>query len=76
MSSEGQLAKGIATIAKNLDRQVHRGKISVEGQDGGVEPHRNQHRLRHLRRRDLVIEAATENEAIKKRDLARSSARS
>ncbi len=63
---EGRIAKGIGAINKNLDRQVSKGKLSVE------------HKVEALGRIstgteyaifgdcDLVIEAASENEQIKR----------
>jgi 3-hydroxybutyryl-CoA dehydrogenase len=68
---EAQLAKGLATINKNLDRQVVKGRISAEDKAAAVGRIETSVDYDFFGDCDLVIEAATENEAIKKQILAK-----
>ena len=64
--SDAALAKGIATITKNLDRQIARGKLSAEAKGeilGRITTGTDYALFGDC---DLVIEAATENEAVKR----------
>ncbi len=63
--SQDALDKAVALIGKNLDRQVTRGKISVEARDTAMARIRTTLRLADLGATDLVIEAATERETVK-----------
>jgi 3-hydroxybutyryl-CoA dehydrogenase len=60
------LTKGIATITKNLDRQVSKEKISVADRDACLSHIETSTDMAILANAELVIEAATENEAVKK----------
>ncbi|HRO16106.1 MAG TPA: 3-hydroxybutyryl-CoA dehydrogenase [Paracoccus sp. (in: a-proteobacteria)] len=64
ISREG-LDKAVALIGKNMDRQVSRGKIAAEDRDAALGRIRTTMQLSDLGQCDLVIEAATEREAIK-----------
>ena len=59
------LDKAVATIDKNLERQVSRDKISAADKTAAMDRIRTTMQLAHLGQTDLVIEAATEREAIK-----------
>ena len=61
-----KLESGLATINGNLARQVASGKITEEQRSGSIESLRGVATLEELASCDLVIEAATENEAIKR----------
>ncbi|HEY1007333.1 MAG TPA: 3-hydroxybutyryl-CoA dehydrogenase [Sphingobacteriaceae bacterium] len=64
--SEEALQKGLATISKNLDRQVAKGSISEEVKTRTLENIRTQKDLRlGVAEADLVVEAATENVDLK-----------
>jgi len=69
--SEPQLDKAMATISKNLDRQVGKGIIAASDKDSVI---RNINRYSSVaagvRDADLVVEAATENMDIKLRIFA------
>lgn len=60
------LENAIATIKKNLDRQVKKEKISGEARDTALALIETSTDMAALAPADLVIEAATENEEIKK----------
>ncbi len=60
------LEKGIATIEKNLKRQAEKGKISDNEVGGILARIKATDKITDLSDSDIVIEAATENEAIKK----------
>lgn len=60
------LEKGIATIEKNLKRQAQKGKISDNEVGGILARIKSTDKIADLSNSDIVIEAATENEAIKK----------
>ena len=66
ISSES-LGKAIAVIEKNLDRQVSRGKITDAERVAALARIRTTLDLTEIGQTDLVIEAATENEAIKQK---------
>src|SRR5690606_16275963 len=59
------LEKAIAQIQKNLDRQVSREKISAAERDAALAKIKPVQALADLGQCDLVIEAATEKEAVK-----------
>ncbi|MFC3182780.1 3-hydroxybutyryl-CoA dehydrogenase [Cypionkella sinensis] len=59
------LAKAIATIDKNMERQVSRGKLAAEDKAAAMTRIKTTEVLADLGPLDLVIEAATEKEAIK-----------
>ncbi|WP_299476102.1 3-hydroxybutyryl-CoA dehydrogenase [Cypionkella sp.] len=59
------LGKAIATIDKNMERQVSRGKLAAEDKAAAMGRIRTTQVLADLGPLDLVIEAATEKEAIK-----------
>jgi 3-hydroxybutyryl-CoA dehydrogenase len=60
------LPKAVATITGNLDRQVSRGKVKAEDKDAALKRIQTGTDYALLKDCDLVIEAATENEAIKR----------
>src|SRR5690606_7038758 len=64
ISDEG-LKKAMATIEKNLDRQVGRGKITAEEKAAALGRIRTTMKLADLGPTDLIIEAATERETVK-----------
>lgn len=64
--SEDALQNAVATIKKNLDRQVKKEKISGEDRDTALALLETSTEMSVLSSADLVIEAATENEEIKK----------
>jgi len=57
--------KGYATITKNLDRSVEKGKISKEDRDGTLERITKSVDIRDMANCDFVVEAATEREDLK-----------
>ncbi|MEH7829784.1 3-hydroxybutyryl-CoA dehydrogenase [Gemmobacter denitrificans] len=59
------LDSAVATIDRNLERQVSRGKVSAEDKAAAMARIRTTTSLADLGQTDLVIEAATENEAVK-----------
>ena len=64
--SQDALDRGVATVRRNLDRQVTRERIKSEDMDaamGRIEPTLD---IAKPAQADLVIESATENEAIKR----------
>ena len=63
--SPDMLGKAIATIDKNMERQVSRGKLAAEDKAAAMGRIRTTAVLADLGPLDLVIEAATEKEAIK-----------
>jgi len=60
------LEKAVSTITKNLDRQVKKEKISQADRDKALGHIETSTEMAALASADLVIEAATENEEIKK----------
>ncbi|MBP9181943.1 MAG: 3-hydroxybutyryl-CoA dehydrogenase [Fuscovulum sp.] len=65
--SADSLAKALATIEKNLDRQASRGKISAEDRAAALARIRTTLVLADLGPTDLIIEAATERETVKQK---------
>ena len=63
--SEEALKKALATVAKNLDRQVKGGKITEADKEATLGRIRTTMTLTDLGPSDLIIEAATEKEAVK-----------
>lgn len=63
--SQTSLDKAIATIDKNLERQVSRGKVSAEDKAAALARIRTTLTLADLGKTDLIIEAATERETVK-----------
>ncbi|PIE09532.1 MAG: 3-hydroxybutyryl-CoA dehydrogenase [Rhodobacterales bacterium] len=63
--SEEALSRAKDIVAKNLDRQVSRDKITAQTRDEAVARIRTTPKLADIGGTDLVIEAATEREAIK-----------
>ncbi len=63
--SQEALDRGIATVCKNLDRQVSRDKISEAERDEAMGRIGTTLQLKDLGQTDLVIEAATERETVK-----------
>lgn len=66
ISSE-RIEKGLATISGNLARQVASGKLEDKERKGAVERIAAAPAMSDLAAADLVIEAATEDEAIKRK---------
>lgn len=64
--SEEGLKKGLATIEKNLDRMLTKGKISEEEKQATLNNITTYTQVEEgVKQADLVVEAATENETIK-----------
>ncbi|MEY8881458.1 3-hydroxybutyryl-CoA dehydrogenase [Donghicola sp. XS_ASV15] len=63
--SQEALDRGIATVRKNLDRQVSREKISEAEREEAMGRIATTLQLKDLGQTDLVIEAATERETVK-----------
>ncbi len=59
------LANAVATIDRNLERQVSRGKVQAEAKAAAMARIRTTLKLADLGPLDLVIEAATERETVK-----------
>jgi 3-hydroxybutyryl-CoA dehydrogenase len=59
--------KGIATITKNLDRQVKKEKISEEQKNETLNNVKSSLDMNDVKDSDLIIEAATENFDVKKK---------
>ena len=59
------LDKAVALIARNLDRQVSKEKITVADKDAAMARIKTTLQLSDLGQTDLVIEAATERETVK-----------
>ena len=57
---------GVATIETNLNRQVARGMVTVEQAQAALPRIRPAEAMAEIGKTDLVIEAATENEEVKK----------
>src|ERR1700689_462322 len=60
------LDSALATMARNMDRQVNRGLISPEDRDAGLARVTTTTDYAAFAETDLVIEAATEKEEIKR----------
>ncbi|MCH2096203.1 MAG: 3-hydroxybutyryl-CoA dehydrogenase [Rhodobacteraceae bacterium] len=65
--SQDALDSAVALITKNLDRQVSRDKITAEDRDTALARITKTLDPAQVAQTDLVIEAATENEAIKQK---------
>ena len=65
-----QARQGVAKVASGLDRQVTSEKITSEGRDGALARLKPADGVNDLAPCDLVIEAATEREEIKRRIFA------
>ncbi len=65
ISSE-QIKKGLATIEQNLGRQLNKGLIKPEQKDAAIALIKPADDIAALKDVDLVIEAAIENEVVKK----------
>lgn len=63
--NQDALDKAIATIGKNLDRQIARGKLDQASKDAALARISSTTKLADLGQTDLVIEAATERESVK-----------
>jgi 3-hydroxybutyryl-CoA dehydrogenase len=70
-TSKTQLAKAIETITYNLDRQKARGAISAKEKKATLARIKTTGRISDLYNVDLVIESATEDEAVKRDILAK-----
>ncbi len=68
--SPDKIEAGLATVAGNLARQASSGKITEEARQKAVGHLRPANATRDLASCDLVIEAATESEAIKRKIFA------
>ena len=63
--NQGTLDTALASIVKNLDRQVSREKISSGDREKAIACISTTTKLREIGETDLIIEAATEREAVK-----------
>jgi 3-hydroxybutyryl-CoA dehydrogenase len=63
--SQDALDKALATIERNIERQVARGKVAEADKAAAMRRIRTTRKLADLGQTDLVIEAATERETIK-----------
>ncbi len=64
--SEDALQRALATIGKNMDRQVEKGKLSAADKDASIARIKTYTQLEEgVKGTDLVVEAATENMTIK-----------
>jgi 3-hydroxybutyryl-CoA dehydrogenase len=63
--SDEALAKAVAIIDRNLERQVSRGKISAEDKAAAMSRIKTTRSLADVGPSDLIIEAATERETVK-----------
>ena len=68
--SEDRIHAGLATINGNMARQVSRGLLTEEARKDALGRIRPSQGLDHVGQCDLVIEAATENEAVKRKIFA------
>ena len=64
--SEDQLKNGLATIEKNMERQIRRERITEDQRDEAIARIQTFSNMDSLSDAELVIEAATENEEIKR----------
>ncbi len=67
--NEAALDKGLRTVSASLDRLVKKGTLDEAGRDQALKRVCTTTRTEDLARADLIIEAATENEALKLRIL-------
>ncbi|GAB4214161.1 MAG: 3-hydroxybutyryl-CoA dehydrogenase [Rhodoferax sp.] len=63
--SEAAVAKGLSTVASSLERLVKKDKLSAADRDAALARIQGSTQYDDLKRAQLVIEAATENQAIK-----------
>jgi 3-hydroxybutyryl-CoA dehydrogenase len=63
----GALEKALATIGKNMERQVQKGGIQAADRDAALKRIATATDNAHFGDCDIVIEAATENEAVKQK---------
>jgi 3-hydroxybutyryl-CoA dehydrogenase len=68
--AQSALDKAMATIAKNMDRQVQKGLLTQADRDAAIARIARTTDTKAFGECDLVIEAATENEEVKKRIFA------
>ena len=61
-----QIDRALETITTNMNRQVHRGKITEADRDAALKRIQTVKKLSEMADADLVIEAATENEEVKR----------
>lgn len=61
------LEKALATIAKNMDRQIQKGSMTEADKKAAEKRLHTSSKLADLADCDLIIEAATENEEVKKK---------
>jgi len=59
------IQKGLATISKNLDRMVEKGKISSQKKDETMRRIKGTIKIQDMVEVDFVVEAAIENESLK-----------
>ena len=59
------IQKGLATISKNLDRMVEKGKIPPQKKDEIVGRIKGTIQVKEMANVDFVVEAAIENESLK-----------
>jgi 3-hydroxybutyryl-CoA dehydrogenase len=64
--SRDRIDAGVETIKRNMSRQVVRGLITQEAMDAGLKLIKPAEELQAVGQTDLAIEAATEDEAVKK----------
>jgi 3-hydroxybutyryl-CoA dehydrogenase len=65
-NNPAQLTKALETIRANMNRQVKRGLISQADEDAAIARIKTSNNLADLNPADIVIEAATEKEEVKK----------
>ncbi len=63
--SDAAVQKGVATVAASLDRLIKKEKISAADKDAALARIQGSTHYEDLQKADLVIEAATENHALK-----------
>ncbi len=63
--AEAFIQKGLATISKNLDRMVEKGKITSQKKEETMGRIKGTIQIRDMADVDFVVEAATENESLK-----------
>ncbi len=68
--AQAQIEKALATIARNMDRQVQKGALAAAEKDAALTRIAASTDPKVLADCDLVIEAATENEEVKKKIFA------
>ena len=65
-NNPAQLTKALETIRANMNRQVKRGLISQADEDSAIKRIKTSSNLADLNPADIVVEAATEKEEVKK----------